>query len=105
VSRGNFKKYTWKKSLCFFIVNIVLSLIQFFKAYEYAGNRININVGIMIFDRRQFCVAELKRQMYVVGGFDKTGHIDSVVVFDPDSNKWREVASMNSKRKQVFLFF
>lgn len=43
-------------------------------------------------------VACLNRLLYAVGGFDGAERLECVECFDPDTNEWKNVASMHCKR-------
>ena len=55
----------------------------------------------MLSKRCRLGVAALNGKIYAVGGYDGSSFLKSVEMFDPRTNKWSFVASMNVTRSRV----
>lgn len=53
----------------------------------YAFDGINVRIG----------------QIYVVGGFNGATCLDSMEVYNPSTNQWTEIASMEEKRSGISI--
>jgi hypothetical protein len=45
----------------------------------------------------------LNQRLYAAGGYDSVNFLSSVEAYDPVSDKWEMVASMNVKRSRMAL--
>ena len=57
----------------------------------------------MLSKRCRLGVATLNGKIYACGGYDGSSFLKSVEMYDPVSNKWTFVASMNVPRSRVAL--
>ena len=49
-------------------------------------------------------IASLNRLLYAVGGFDGVERLRCVECYDPDTDQWKFVAPMNSRRSGAGTF-